>query len=168
MNQTPFYTLDELVALKNENKLTQPTQISFSTQPQNSMRFRDVHCYDGKLTSPPDIHIRHFEMTEKQELFKKLNFILCGNNPPCGDNPPCGNSAGNRASWMVSRMLSEHDMFDPSNKMTPSDILATILTRRMTIDILGLLEEQLSDIALLGQCPQGRSTRLIQILDMTV
>ena len=152
MNQTPFYTLDELVALKNENKLTQPTQTSSSTQPQNSMRFRDVHCYDGKLTSPPDIHIRHFEMNEKQELFKKLNFIL--------SNP--------RASWMVSRMLSEHDMFDPSNKMTPSDILATILTRRMTIDILGLLEEQLSDIALLGQCPQGRSTRLIQILDMTV
>jgi len=159
MNQTPFYTLDELVALKNENKLTQPTQTSSSTQPQNSMRFRDVHCYDGKLTSPPDIHIRHFEMNEKQELFKKLNFILCGNK-----DPPCGN----RASWMVSRMLSEHDMFDPSNKMTPSDILATILTRRMTIDILGLLEEQLSDIALLGQCPQGRSTRLIQILDMTV
>lgn len=152
MNQTPFYTLDELVALKNENKLTQPTQTSSSTQPQNSMRFRDVHCYDGKLTSPPDIHIRHFEMNEKQELFKKLNFIL--------SNP--------RACWMVSRMLSEHDMFDPSNKMTPSDILATILTRRMTIDILGLLEEQLSDIALLGQCPQGRSTRLIQILDMTV
>lgn len=152
MNQTPFYTLDELVALKNENKLTQPTQTSSSTQPQNSMRFRDVHCYDGKLTSPPDIHIRHFEMAEKQELFKKLNFIL--------SNP--------RASWMVSRMLSEHDMFDPSNKMTPSDILATILTRRMTIDILGLLEEQLADIALLGQCPQGRSTRLIQILDMTV
>ena len=157
MNQTPFYTLDELVALKNENKLTQPTQTTSSSQPQNSMGFRDVHCYDGKLTSPPDIHIRHFEMNEKQELFKKLNFILCG-------NPPCGN----RASWMVSRMLSEHDMFDPSNKMTPSDILATILTRRMSIDILGLLEEQLADIALLGQCPQGRSTRLIQILDMTV
>lgn len=155
MNQTPFYTLDELVDLKSQNKLTQPTQTTSSSQPQNSMRFRDVHCYDGKLTSPPDIHIRHFEMNEKQELFKKLNFIL-------------SKPTENRACWMVSRMLSEHDMFDPSNKMTPSDILATILTRRMSIDILGLLEEQLADIALLGQCPQGRSTRLIQILDMTV
>lgn len=154
MNETPFYTLDELVNLHQQERLRQPkNKINSSiSSSSSSMQFRDVHCYDGKLTSPPDIHIRSFTLEEKQKLFNKLNSILI--------NP--------RASWMVSRMLSEHELFDPSNKMTPADILATILIRRISVDVFELLEEQLADIAILGQCAQGRSTRLIQILDLTI
>lgn len=149
MNQTLFYDLDELINLKNLRSSS--VSVNNHNNISNSNQYRDVHSYDGKLVSPPEINIRLFDYSEKEILFNKLNSILI--------NP--------RASWMVSKMLQEHELIDYANKIKPSDLLATILTRRFSIDVFLLLEEQLADIALLGQCPQGRSTRLIQFLELT-
>lgn len=53
--------------------------------------------------------------------------------------------------------------YDPSNKVNCTDILAAILSRDDHLFVIPLLDEQLEDMYNLGQCPQGRSTRLIQL-----
>ena len=57
---------------------------------------------------------------------------------------------------------SGEENFDDQNNIDASDILANILSKNYD-EILELLEEQLIDMYNLGQCPQGRTTRLWQI-----
>ena len=64
--------------------------------------------------------------------------------------------------------MNETNDFDNANGFNTSDVFATLLSRKLTADIVGLLEEQLVDMLMLGPCPQGRSTRLLQILELTI
>lgn len=147
-----YYTLDELCIRAFKGQLKTESTFSKSTQTSHSGNaFRDVHVYDGKL-SQPSIQIFKFSNLDKQTMSSKIVSIL----------------NDQRAKIMATKLLSETNNFDGANNFNTSDIFATVLSRRMTIDILQLLEEQLVDILMLGQCPQGRTTRMLQILELTI
>jgi hypothetical protein len=60
--------------------------------------------------------------------------------------------------------LDNQNNIDSSNGVDSSDILAEICKKVATVDIdMLFIEEQIVDIALLGPCPEGRTTRFLQI-----
>lgn len=117
--------------------------------------FINVHTFDGNLKGifKP---IREHSREEKTDLFNKLL-----------DRLNCGRSIS-----MVKIIIN--DMYKPNNgenyqienNIDCTDILADIVDKVLTkeyMEMLPLLEEQLSDILNLGVCPSGRTTRLLQI-----
>jgi hypothetical protein len=105
----------------------------------------DVHIFDGKLTNifKP---LKKYSDLEKENLFSTLKGKLSRN-----------------ANDMLNIMVSDKQTnFQAQNNLDATDILADILCRDY-LPILNLLDEQLSDTKLLGQCDSGRVTRLLQI-----
>lgn len=148
-----YYTLDELCIyfFKNEKNEKNDIKNDFKKSAcPSASTFRDVHVYDGKLNTS-SIPISKYSKLEKQTMLSKITFIL----------------KDERSKQMASLLLNETENYDNANQVNTSDIFATILSRRMTVDILELLNEQLMDNFMLGQCPQGRTTRLLQILELT-
>lgn len=117
-----------------------------------SNKFRNVHTYDGQLRGIFDDENKYTD-DEKRELFSAFAELLSNQ------------SALKMIAMIIDGIGKEGGAnYDPINKVDVSNILASILTRGvMSNDILVLLEEQLADNFNLGQCPQGRSTRMIQI-----
>lgn len=74
-----------------------------------------------------------------------------------------------RGLILVVENAQKPSNFDPANKIYSDDILVEICKKMANAsaekqhDTLVNIAEQLSDMYNLGQCPQGRSTRLIQI-----
>ena len=145
-----FYTLDELIDLDSRNQLRTVNvnfdQVNKVTQTQGN-NFRDVHQYDGQLATKSTV-LSSYSQQQKQELLQKLQKIL--RNPI--------------SKFMADRIMMDDGMVDSSNHVKPSDMLAQILSMKMSTDIFLLLEEQLADNMMLGQCPQGRTNRMSQIL----
>lgn len=116
-----------------------------------SHQFQNVHIYDTQLRNifTPS---HSYTIEHKEQMFDRLMSQL--------ENPT--------SREMVQ--LIKNDMrkpnggsnYDPANNIDSSELLADILTSNYT-EVLSYLEEQLQDNNLLGRCPQGRSTRLIQI-----
>ena len=144
-----WFTLVELIRLDQMGRLRTGVvnfdQSNVRTQ-QVQASFQNVHQYDGTLINPVQIS---YNPDIKRVLLQQLLMIL--RNP-------------------VSRLMAEkillENTVDRANQVSTSDLLADILVRRMTPDIFLLLEEQLADNWMLGQCPQGQSTRLLQIRNM--
>jgi len=113
----------------------------------------DVHTFDGELNN---IFSKKYNIHDKDILFN--NFLKELNN--------------HQAILIVKMMIV--DMYDPNgenyqieNNLDSTDILAEILHKDYK-DILPILEEQLADITVSGQCPSGRVTRLLQILQIFI
>lgn len=74
-----------------------------------------------------------------------------------------------RGLILVVENTQKPSNFDPANKIYSDDILAEICKKMINAsaekqhDTLVNIAEQLSDMYNLGQCPQGRSTRLYQL-----
>lgn len=116
-----------------------------------SNKFINVHNFDGKIKNKY-IPINCMNKQEKIELFNsiKSKFSI-------------------ESSSMIDIIIKDLDNynggsnFQNENNMDCSDILSDILTYKNLDDIISLLDEQLSDNFLLGQCNSGRVTRLFQI-----
>ncbi len=113
----------------------------------------DVHTFDGKLRN---FFKGKYTIEQKDILFK--NFLKELQNKD--------------AIFIINKMIS--DMYNSNgenyqieNNLDSTDILAEILNKDYK-DILPLIEEQLADITHLGQCPSGRVTRLLQILNIFI
>ena len=115
--------------------------------------FRNVHIYDGHLKGIyTDEH--KYSNSEKRELIESFAKIL-------------SKQPALKMLALILKDINNGSNYDSSNDIDASDVLATILTHKvMTKDIVKLLEEQLVDTFSLGQCPQGRSTRMIQIYNI--
>lgn len=144
-----YYSLDDLLS-QSKPKITIDNN-KIVCQPSNSTCFRDVHTYDGKLTTP-SFNILKFSNSDKTVLASKIISML----------------KDERSKRMAFIIMNETNDFDNANGFNTSDVFATLLSRKLTADIVGLLEEQLVDMLMLGPCPQGRSTRLLQILELTI
>jgi hypothetical protein len=149
MSNTPFYSLDELLALKAQGSLKQTVVENRTGDAVRTSQFRDVHQYDGKLYIPEPQECQKYTDDQKKILLKKFLDLL--------ENP--------YSKHMSIKIICDCSS-DPANNISPSDLLADILARKMSIDIFFLLEEQLSDNFCLGQCLQGRTNRLVQIRNM--
>jgi len=148
-----YYTLDELVDLEQKGQLRSVSNINYIAQNQvtqaKSHTYQDVHQFDGKLSiSTPSI--KTFTKEEKELLLSKLLTIL--------QNP--------LSKLMATKIIADSNMVDGANNINPSDMLASILCSKMTKDIFLLLEEQLADNFMLGQCPMGRTNRMAQIMEL--
>lgn len=145
-----FYTLDDLITLKQKGELKQQV-IEKTSKLGSSLSFRDVHQYDGKLYIPETPTHNKYDNQTKKELLEKLLLLLSDNN----------------SKNMAYKIMLDCSS-DPANNVCPSDILADILSRKISLDIFFLLEEQLADNFCLGQCLQGRTNRLVQIRNMLI
>ena len=131
----------------------------------NSNNFKNVHIYDGKLTSlytPQNNGSKSMTNSIKKDFL--LNFI-----------EDIFNSYKKNISKPINLFIkgledNNNSNFDKSNNIDSCDLLIDTLIVLDKKELLkpgeGLLEvliEQLNDFVNLGQCPQGRSTRLLQI-----
>jgi hypothetical protein len=112
----------------------------------NNIPLRDVHVYDGSITFVPKNNFPH-ELKDK--AFKEFLKVV--------DDP--------HAKACIEMIINDKSgNIDNANKIDASDLFAEILTFRLDNDAINLISEQLKDCFLLGRCPQGRTTRLFQIL----
>lgn len=116
----------------------------------NSNNFRDVHTFDGTL-GQHFVSTQTFSQEQKVELFSNFRDKL----------------SSDTAKLMIQSIIVDLDNqknIDSSNGVDSSDILAEICKKVATVNIdLLFIEEQIIDIALLGPCPEGRTTRFLQI-----
>lgn len=146
---TEWYTLDQLIYLHYQGALRKVHE-NFERKNQQtqyqSSAFQNVHQYDGTL--PNQVNISYTQEA-KQTVLRGLQILLL-----------------NPLSKAMAEKIMNEDIFDKSNQMSTSDLLTDICVKKMTIDIFLLLEEQLAENYLLGQCPSGKSVRLMQIRNM--
>ena len=121
----------------------------------NPSSFIDVHVFDGRWNH--DITTRTTP-EQKQTMFKWLLSNMCG--------AECDAINGIR---LVVDNIQLPPNYDHVNNVYADDILAEIciklvnLSENDRVDVLKNIAEQMADMYRLGQCPQGRSTRLIQV-----
>ena len=115
-----------------------------------SNNFKDVHTFDGTLG-------QHFIPTESFTKEKKIQLI----------SEFCDKLLSDTAKLMMQKIIIDLDNqnnVDTSNGVDSSDILAEICKKVSTVEIdLSFIEEQIVDMVLLGPCPEGRTTRFLQI-----
>ena len=118
--------------------------------------FIDVHVFDGSWSH--NITTK-FNLEEKNVIFDWLIKQI-------GENVDYNAIGGLK---LVIGDTQQYPNFDPRNNIYADDILAEICVMLVEMnendrnDVLKNILEQMSDMYLLGRCPQGRSTRLIQI-----
>ena len=116
----------------------------------SSNNFRDVHTFDGTLG-------QHFTSTESFTPEQKVQLFSDFRDKLHSDT----------AKLMIQSIIVDLDNqnnIDSTNGVDSSDILAEICKKVVTVDIdLVFIEEQIVDIALLGPCPEGKTTRFLQI-----
>lgn len=131
---------------------------------------RDVHVYDGKWDKDIKLPKRNISINNKIELFKSLRDLI--------DEPTA------RAGLdLIINSIGQHSNYDNKNDVFADDILVELCllladTKRKEMlenkeekkegketsaDIINNISEQMKDMNLLGQCPQGRTTRLWQL-----
>lgn len=127
----------------------------------------DTHHYDGKLKVHPLIGI----ITEQQQVTveeKRRLFIRLIEDVRL--NPIINTKYRSTAIQAISKInqdIHKPPNHDKTNDIYADDILYLICKRideTKDLDILVYLAEQLSDIITSGSCPQGRSTRVFQVL----
>ena len=116
-----------------------------------SNTFIDVHTFDGKLKNifKPS---REYTINEKRKMLKFLKSKLIDPH----------------SQHMIDIIINDLNVkygnnFQIENNMDCSDIVADIINYNDFDCILPLLEEQLKDTFLLGQCASGKCTRMYQI-----
>jgi hypothetical protein len=143
----PFYTLDELRSLQEEGKLTSVQAGPSGSQPHTSTNsFGDLYLYNNCLTNT-NLVTGTYTTEQKEMLCKQV--VRLFRNP---------------VAKMMVETITQQNL--ESNGISSGDLLAQILSQRMSIDIFYLFEEQLVDMSTLGPCAAGRVIRLIQFLDM--
>jgi len=132
-----------------------PQPAPFASQPAPSApgAFRDVHTYDY---SYKDVEYTPVvvEASEKLRWMNELEARMTRPDAKAGLNLIRAN-AGN-----------EHNV-DTTNQKRAEDLLADLaknIIETNNTDLQALLEEQLQDMYQLGQCAQGRVTRLWQLI----
>jgi hypothetical protein len=120
---------------------------------KSSQQFRDVHTYDGQLKG---MFFRESTWSDAQ----KVTIFNCFKRQISNPNAIS-------CIEMITNDLQSGRNFDVSNQIDASDVLVHILKLSvLTDDMISILEEQLADCNNLGQCPQGRVTRLIQVYNI--
>jgi len=111
--------------------------------------FRDVHVYDYSYKDRPYTPL----VTENQiEWIQRLI-------------PKMKNPVAIQGIHLILANTGNLNNFDTTNQKRAEDLLADLAHVILTkdTDLLELLEEQLVDMYQLGQCAQGRVTRLWQL-----
>lgn len=118
------------------------------------MEMRDVHEFDGKIPMRLE---KIYTEEEMRGVLHDAGFLR---------------QMVPDAQRMVHRIMTENSAnnVDPMNHhMDARQLLVALLDRSSQLsDLPPLLEEQLLDMIRLGPCPQGRTTRLWQLLQSVI
>ena len=118
----------------------------------NPATFIDVHTFDGRL--PKDFVPVLSTSLSEEEIAQRTDRVISELTKPA-------------ARRCVVLILSLHGNEDRANHLDAFDLFTEtclLIDRHPERkDLIRLLDEQLSDCFTLGQCPQGRTTRLYQI-----
>ena len=141
--------VEKVPLVLNQKLLVQKPQTSQPSQ------FRNVHETDGKYR---DHGIKtRFSPPEKKVLF---DWLLESAKDQSGSL---------RAINLVIKDAQLPPNYDNTNQVFADDVLAELLNLIISMEsgnqkiFLGIIKEQLEDMLLLGQCPQGRTGRLLQL-----
>lgn len=110
----------------------------------------NVHEFDSQLIYTPQYK---FTKEEKREMFQKFKSELLDLNV----KKKCI-----LGLELIILGLDDNSNYDDKNNCDASDILSDILNKDYS-ELIFLISEQIGDMYLLGRCPQGRTTRLLQI-----
>lgn len=119
--------------------------------------FRDVHVYDNTWEHDFSITTR-FTLHDKVDLYQWL--IPLSNQ--------WGTNNGRLGLHLVMRDTQKPPNYDPANRVYADDILSELIIQGQKLDLeqqkelVLSIDEQMGDMFILGQCPSGRNTRLIQ------
>lgn len=134
---------------------------SSSTDP-----IKNVHEFDGKWDKKSRIDSK-FSKSEKESMFLLLDRLLSCKISG-SENP---NSVARAGLKLIRDSTGEYANYDRANEIYADDILAELCVilskikddKSKTADLIKNISEQLTDMNNLGQCPQGRTTRLWQL-----
>ena len=113
----------------------------------------NVHEFDTQLKYIPK---NIFANEQKKEMFEKFKSEMVDLNVE--QNCISGLE-------LIISGLDNNTNYDDKNNCDASDILADILSKDYS-ELTLLICEQIGDMYFLGRCPQGRTTRLLQIWNM--
>jgi hypothetical protein len=131
----------------------------------------NTHDYDGKL----NVHLLVQSIQEQQKdispaLITEKIYLFTRLIEDLKLNPNLANKyrmTAIQAVNIISRSIRQQANFDASNGLFADDVLYIVckkIEKSRNSDALIYLAEQLSDIITSGQCAQGRSTRIFQVL----
>lgn len=128
----------------------------------------DTHYYDGKLRANMLIQTVYNQQklnltVQKNTFFTRLIQDLELNPVVPEKYRPTAIEAVNQ----ITHGIRQNSNYDKTNGMFADDILYLVcrkIDETKNIDALVYLSEQLSDIMTSGQCAQGRTTRIFQVL----
>jgi septum formation topological specificity factor MinE len=120
--------------------------------PVHGHLFQDVHQFDYSYKDQPFV----CDMTDDEKI-KWIHAIKSRMTNPIAQH----------GVDLILANVNQNANLDLTNQKRAEDLLA-VLSKHMDTDpnLLSLLEEQLQDMVQLGQCAQGRTTRLWQIYNL--
>jgi hypothetical protein len=153
-SQDPYHSVSEPIYESPAVYRKPAVDASVASSPstiQGSSQFQDVHQYDY---SYKDINYTPKITENKKEWIEKL--VARIKNP----------SAVQGIHLIMANVGTLNNM-DTTNQKRAEDLLADLsyyIEKTNNTDVLNLLEEQMADMFNLGQCAQGRVTRLWQLV----
>lgn len=117
-----------------------------------SNNFKDVHEYDGKLKGKYK-KMKDSTIESKKHFFNMFLEYISNEH------------AKNAVRVIIENLDKENggDNYHPENDIDCSDIFYDIIWHPEVKGMMGVIEEQLFDMQMLGLCNSGRVTRLLQI-----
>ena len=129
--------------------ISSPSGVPSSGETNPASQFRDIHVYDYTYK---DSDYTPIVSSHKREWIERLL-------------PKMRNSVAIQGIQLILANIGHLNNFDTTNQKRAEDLLADLayVILEKNADLLELLEEQLADMYQLGQCAQGRVTRLWQL-----
>lgn len=154
MNHT---SVEELIVLSSSQPTTDTNQIETFRplvslhQPSTSSSFIDVHTFDYSYR---DAHHETITATDNEKRQWITTIMSRMSNP-----------TALQGARIIMANINHDGNRDHTNQKNAEDLLVLLARHCIEKDpsILPLLEEQLQDMVQLGQCAQGRTTRLWQL-----
>ena len=132
-------------------------------KPKGGHHLLETHSYDGKLR---DLANRIDEGIEyipsvKLTAFNDLKHMIVNNNEVSDFQKLKALQAVN----LIIINMHNSSNIDPTNSVKADDLLMILYFKTKKVpEFIKPLIEQLHDIIISGQCPQGRCTRLLQLI----
>lgn len=112
--------------------------------------FQDVHVYDYAYSTQQHEHILMSKQDKEQWIVRLMQRMR--------------NPISIQGAHMILANIGNSANYDSTNNKYAEDILVLLSMHiEKDADLLPLVEEQLQDMVHLGQCAQGRTTRLWQL-----
>lgn len=137
--------------------------LGVENSPTGGHHLLETHSYDGQLKALADKvnNKTKYILSVKLKAFHDLKHIIA-------DNQECSDFYKLKALQAVNLIIANTNKpsnTDHTNQVKADDLLMILYFKIKEVpDFVRPLIEQLHDIIVSGQCPQGRCTRLLQLI----